>query len=31
MGVVLTDGVVRAGDPIGVELPPLPHARLEPV
>jgi MOSC domain-containing protein YiiM len=31
MGVVLTGGEVRAGDPIEVELPPEPHRRLEPV
>jgi MOSC domain-containing protein YiiM len=28
MAVVLTGGEVRAGDPIGVELPPPPHAPL---
>ncbi|HEU0116389.1 MAG TPA: MOSC domain-containing protein [Thermomicrobiales bacterium] len=31
MSVVLTDGEVRAGDPIRVELPPEPHRRLAPV
>ena len=31
MGVVLAGGEVRAGDPIGVELPPEPHRPLEPV
>ena len=31
MAVVLTSGDVRPGDPIDVELPPAPHARLEPV
>ncbi|GIH20473.1 MOSC domain-containing protein [Rugosimonospora africana] len=31
MGVVLTGGTVRPGDPIRVELPPLPHRGLEPV
>lgn len=31
MGVVVTGGVVRRGDPIRVELPPSPHKRLEPV
>lgn len=31
MGVVLSGGEVRAGDPIEVELPPAPHRRLEPV
>lgn len=31
MGVVLTGGVVRAGDPIGVELPPEPHRALDRV
>ena len=31
MGVVLTGGDVRPGDPIGVELPPEPHRTLAPV
>lgn len=31
MGVVLTGGEVRAGDPISVELPPEPHRALEAV
>jgi MOSC domain-containing protein YiiM len=31
MGVVLTGGDVRAGDPIRVELPPGPHHPLKPV
>jgi MOSC domain-containing protein YiiM len=31
MAVVLESGEVAAGDPISVELPPEPHARLEPV
>ena len=31
MGIVLTGGEVRAGDPIRVELPPEPHRSLEPV
>lgn len=31
MAVVLQGGEVRPGDPIQVELPPEPHARLEPV
>jgi MOSC domain-containing protein YiiM len=31
MAVVVIGGVVRAGDAIGVELPPPPHRRLEPV
>ena len=31
MGVVAAGGLVRAGDPIDVELPSEPHARLEPV
>jgi hypothetical protein len=31
MGVVLTGGEVRPGDPIGVELPPEPHRPLQPV
>src|SRR5262245_55489731 len=31
MGVVVAGGEVRAGDAIGVELPPLPHQPLEPV
>ena len=31
MAVVLAAGEVRPGDSIAVELPPLPHARLQPV
>ena len=31
MAIVLSDGAVRPGDPIAVELPPLPHYRLEKV
>lgn len=31
MGVVLTGGTVRPGDPIGIELPPEPHRPLERV
>jgi len=31
MTIVLAGGEVRAGDPIRVELPALPHRRLEPV
>jgi MOSC domain-containing protein YiiM len=31
MAIVLTDGEVRPGDPIIVELPPAPHRSLEPV
>lgn len=31
MGIVLTDGDVHVGDPIRVELPPLPHRPLEKV
>jgi MOSC domain-containing protein YiiM len=31
MGVVLTDGELRPGDPIRVELPPPPHQPLAPV
>jgi MOSC domain-containing protein YiiM len=31
MGIVLTDGEVRPGDVIAVELPPEPHQPLEPV
>ncbi len=31
MGVVLAEGVVRPGDPIGVELPPAPHVRMQKV
>ena len=31
MGIVLSAGEVRAGDPITVELPPRPHAALEVV
>ncbi|HEY8291417.1 MAG TPA: MOSC domain-containing protein [Thermomicrobiales bacterium] len=31
MAVVLADGLVRPGDAIAIELPPLPHHPLEPV
>ena len=31
MGVVITGGEVRPGDPIRVELPPQPHRPLAPV
>lgn len=31
MAIVLAGGQVRPGDPIQVELPPAPHAPLEPV
>ena len=31
MSIVVSDGDVRPGDPIAVELPPQPHRRLEPV
>src|SRR3954470_570010 len=31
MGIVRTSGLVRAGDPIRIELSPMPHSRLEPV
>jgi MOSC domain-containing protein YiiM len=31
MGVVLSGGEVRPGDPIVVELPPAPHRPLGPV
>ena len=31
MAVVIATGVVRPGDPIRVELPPLPHCPLDPV
>jgi MOSC domain-containing protein YiiM len=31
MAVVVAAGPVRAGDPVGVELPPLPHTPLRPV
>ena len=31
MAVVVAGGEVRPGDPIGLELPPTPHRRLEPV
>ena len=31
MGVVVTGGDVRPGDPIGVELPPEPHVRMQKV
>jgi MOSC domain-containing protein YiiM len=31
MAIVVSDGTVREGDPIRVELPPLPHRALAPV
>jgi MOSC domain-containing protein YiiM len=31
MAIVMSDGTVREGDPIRVELPPLPHRALAPV
>ena len=31
MGIVLTGGEVRPGDPVRVELPPEPHRALGPV
>ncbi len=31
MGIVLVGGEVRPGDPVEVELPALPHLRLQPV
>jgi MOSC domain-containing protein YiiM len=31
MGVVLRGGVVRPGDPVTVELPPVPHEALDRV
>jgi MOSC domain-containing protein YiiM len=31
MGIVLTGGDVRPGDPIGIELPPEPHQPLDRV
>lgn len=31
MGIVVTDGTVRAGDPIEAALPPEPHRALAPV
>lgn len=31
MAIVLTGGEVRPGNPMRVELPPLPHRSLEPV
>ena len=31
MGIVLAGGEVRAGDVIGVQIPPAPHCPLEPV
>jgi MOSC domain-containing protein YiiM len=31
MSIVVSDGEVRPGDPIVVELPPEPHRLLEPV
>jgi len=31
MAIVVADGIVRPGDPIRVQLPPVPHAPLAPV
>jgi MOSC domain-containing protein YiiM len=31
MAIVLTGGIVRAGDPIAIDLPPEPHAALKAV
>ena len=31
MGVVVAGGVINQGDPIVIELPPVPHQALEPV
>lgn len=31
MAIVIEGGLVKPGDPIRVDLPPLPHQRLEPV
>ena len=31
MGIVVSGGEVREGDPIAIELPPEPHQKLEPV
>jgi MOSC domain-containing protein YiiM len=31
MGIVLTGGAVRPGDPITVSVPPEPHRPLRPV
>jgi MOSC domain-containing protein YiiM len=31
MGIVLEGGEVSEGDPIQIELPPMPHQKLEPV
>ena len=31
MSIVVSDGEVRSGDPISIELPPKPHRQLEPV
>jgi len=31
MGIILTGGEIRVGDPIDVELPPPPHRPLAPV
>ncbi len=31
MAIILSGGEVRPGDPIRVELPPVPHRPLEPV
>jgi MOSC domain-containing protein YiiM len=31
MAIVIKDGLVKPGDPIRVDLPPLPHDRLQPV
>jgi MOSC domain-containing protein YiiM len=31
MGIVISGGEVRPGDPVRAELPPRPHRPLEPV
>jgi MOSC domain-containing protein YiiM len=31
MAIVLADGQVRPGDPIGIDLPGVPHSPLRPV
>ncbi len=31
MAIVIEGGLVKPGDPIRVELPPLPHEKLQPV
>jgi MOSC domain-containing protein YiiM len=31
MAIVLKSGLIRAGDPIGIDLPPEPHQALKPV